>query len=141
MINKDEFDYLIKKNLVDMLGNGSFAFEIAGWSYDVYYNREAYKKFIAEMQSDKYKRFYNQYNRGQGSELIEKDNKPPKMDLESEQRQIDVVFEELEDEIKNIFSSKPIQNFTSKNHIKLSAIAEYSKAMEPLSKENIISLF
>lgn len=289
MINKTQFDYLIKKNLVDMLGNDSFGYEIAGRSYDVYYNREAYKKFIAEMQSAKYNKFYDQYNRGQGSELIEKGNKPPKMasvasssrfcylalrdvckqfstngniifehgckingvrgtgaqldaylpeeniyfevkcheifgnhentlsksywkllygrendfgfphaecpqitefqfklsdfgvekrkarfdvkqllchllgiasqkykntptklvflffkpkmDLESEQNQVDAVFEELKDEIKSIFSSKPIQNFTSKNNIKLSAIAEYSKVMEPLSKENIISLF
>ena len=288
MINKIQFDYLIKKNLVDMLGNDSFGYEIAGRSYDVYYNREAYKKFIAEMQSAKYNKFYDQYNRGQGSELIEKGNKPPKMasvasssrfcylalrdvckqfstngniifehgckingvrgtgaqldaylpeeniyfevkcheifgnhentlsksywkllygrendfgfphaegpqitefqfklndfgidkrkarfdikqllchllgiasqkdkntpvklvflffkpkmDLESEQNQVDAVFEELKDEIKSIFSSKPIQNFTSKNNIKLSAIAEYSKVMEPLSKENIIVL-
>lgn len=63
------------------------------------------------------------------------------MDLESEQNQVDAVFEELKDEIKRIFSSKPIQNFTSKNNIKLSAIAECSKVMEPLSKENVISLF
>lgn len=289
MINKIQFDYLIKKNLVDMLGNDSFGYEIAGRSYDVYYNREAYKKFIAEMQSAKYNKFYDQYNRGQGSELIEKGNKPPKMasvasssrfcylalrdvckqfstngniifehgckingvrgtgaqldaylpeeniyfevkcheifgnhentlsksywkllygrendfgfphaegpqitefqfklndfgidkrkarfdikqllchllgiasqkdksipaklvflffkpkmDLESEQIQVDAVFKELKDEIKSIFSSKPIHNFTSKNNIKLSAIAEYSKVMEPLSKENTISLF
>lgn len=288
MIDKDEFDYFIKKNLLDVLGNDSFGYEIAGRSYDVYYNKEAYKNFIAEMQSAKYNKFYNQYNRGQGSELIEKDNKPPKMasvasssrfcylalrdgckqfsnstniifehgckingvggtgaqldaylpeeniyfevkcheifdyhktslsksywkllygqendfgfpyaecpqitefqftlsdfgiekrkarfdikqllchllgiasqkdkntpvklvflffkpkmDLESEQNQVDAVFEELKDEIKSIFSSKPIQNFTSKNNIKLSAIAEYSKVMEPLSKENIIVL-
>ncbi len=289
MIDKDEFDYFIKKNLLDVLGNYSFGYEIAGRPYDVYYSREAYKKFIAEMQSTKYNKFYDQYNRGQGSELIEKDNKPPKMasvasssrfcylalrdgckqfgnsaniifehgckingvrgtgaqldaylpeeniyfevkcheifgyhktslsksywkllygqendfcfphaecpqitkfqfklsdfginkrkarfdvkqllchllgiasqkvkntpaklvflffkpkmDLESEQKQVDAVFEELKDEIKNIFSSQPIQNFTSKNNIKLSAIAEYSKVMEPLSKENIIILF
>lgn len=63
------------------------------------------------------------------------------MDLESEQRQIDAVFEEIKDEIKNIFSSKPIQDFISKNNIKLSAIAEYSKVMELLSKENTIVLF
>lgn len=289
MINNNKFDYFIKKNLVDMLGNDCFGYEIAGKSYDVYYNKEAYKKFIVEMQSDKYNKFYNQYNRGKGSELIEKDNRPPKMasvasssrfcylalrdgcnqfsnseniifehgckingvggagaqldayvpegniyfevkcheifgnhknvlsksywnllygrendfgfsyaecpeitefqfklsdfgiekrkvrfdikqflchllgiasqkdkgvpaqlvylffkpkmDLENEQIQVDEVFEELKDEIRNIFSSKPIQNFTSKNNIKLSAIAEYSKVMEPLSKENIIILF
>lgn len=288
MINKNRFDYFIKKNLVDVLGNNSFGYEMAGRSYDVYYNREAYKNFIAEMQSDKYNKFYNQYNRGKGSELIGTDNRPPKMasvasssrffylalrdgskqfsntgniifehgcrikgvqatanldaylpeeniyfevkchevfdnheislsksywkllygqendfgfpyaecpqitkfqfklsdfgiekrkarfdvkqllchllgiasqkdkntpvklvflffkpkmDLESEQNQVDAVFEELKDEIKSIFSSKPIQNFTSKNNIKLSAIAEYSKVMEPLSKKNTISLF
>lgn len=79
IIDKDEFDYLIKKNLLDMLGNDFFCYEIAGRTYDVYYNREAYKKFIAEMQSAKYNKFYNQYNRGKGSELIGTDNRPPKM--------------------------------------------------------------
>lgn len=289
MISKNKFDCFIKKNLVDVLGNDCFGYEIAGRFYDVYYNKEDYKKFIVEMQSDKYNKFYNQYNRGKGSELIEKGGRPPKMasvasssrfcylalrngckqfcnseniifehgckingvdgtgaqldayvpeeniyfevkcheifgnhknilsksywkllygeendfgfsyaecpetakfqfnmsdfgiekrkvrfdikqllchllgiasqkdkdvpaklvylffkpkmNLESEQIQIDEVFEELKDEIRNIFSSKPIHNFTSKNNIKLSAIAEYSTVMEPLSKENTIILF
>ncbi|WP_419516732.1 hypothetical protein [Megamonas funiformis] len=51
------------------------------------------------------------------------------------------VFEELQAEIKNIFSSKPIQIFISNNNIELSAIAEYAKVMEPLSKDNTIILF
>lgn len=65
----------------------------------------------------------------------------PKMDLETERIQVEKVFEELQAEIKNIFSSKPIQIFISNNNIELSAIAEYAKVMEPLSKDNTIILF
>lgn len=62
------------------------------------------------------------------------------MDLETERIQVEEVFEEFQDEIKNIFSSKPIQIFISNNNIELSAIAEYAKVMEPLSKDNTIIL-
>ena len=288
VISKNEFDYLIKKNLVDVIGNDCFGYEIADKSYDVYYNKEAYNKFISEMQNDKYNKFYNQYNRGKGSELKEKRNMPPKMasvasssrfcylalrdgykqfnnsediifehncrikgvnatanldayipkaniyfevkcheifshhsiylkksywnllygqendfgfsytkcpdldefkielcnfdikktkirfdikqflchlwgiasqkdkdvpaklvylffkpkmDLETKRIQVEEVFKELQDEIKNIFSSKSIQIFTSRNNIELSAIAEYAKVMETLSKDNTIILF
>lgn len=65
----------------------------------------------------------------------------PKMDLEIERIQVEKVFEELQAEIKNIFSSKPIQIFIRNNNIELSAIAEYVKVMEPLSKDNTIILF
>ncbi|WP_282927283.1 hypothetical protein [Megamonas funiformis] len=65
----------------------------------------------------------------------------PKMDLEIGRIQVEKVFEELQAEIKNIFSSKPIQIFISNNNIELSAIAEYAKVMEPLSKDNTIILF
>lgn len=79
MISKNEFDYFIKKNLVDVFGNDCFGYEIEDKSYDVYYNKEAYNKFISKMQNGKYNKFYNQYNRGKGSELKEKRNMPPKM--------------------------------------------------------------
>lgn len=64
----------------------------------------------------------------------------PKMDLEIRRIQVEKVFEELQAEMKNIFSSKPIQIFISNNNIELSAIAEYAKVMEPLSKDNTIIL-
>ena len=79
MISKNKFDYLIKKNLVDVFGNDCFGYEIEDKSYDIYYNKEAYNKFISKMQNGKYNKFYNQYNRGKGSELKEKRNMPPKM--------------------------------------------------------------
>lgn len=79
MISKNEFDCFIKKNLVDVFGNDCFGYEIEDKSYDVYYNKEAYNKFISKMQNGKYNKFYNQYNRGKGSELKEKRNMPPKM--------------------------------------------------------------
>ena len=287
MISKNEFDCFIKKNLVDVIGNDCFGYEIEDKSYDVYYNKEAYNKFISDMKTSKYNKFYNQYNHGKGSELKEKRNMPPKMasvasssrfcylalrdgykqfnnsediifehscrikgvnatanldayipkaniyfevkcheifsqhsiylkksywnllygqendfgfsyakcpdidefkielcnfgiaktkikfdikqflchlwgitsqkdkdvpaklvylffkpkmDLEFERIQVEKVFEELQAEIKNIFSSKPIQIFISNNNIELSAIAEYAKVMEPLSKDNTIIL-
>lgn len=288
MISKNEFDCFIKKNLVDVIGNDCFGYEIEDKSYDVYYNKKAYNKFISKMQNGKYNKFYNQYNRGKGSELKEKRNMPPKMasvasssrfcylalrdgykqfnnsediifehscrikginatanldayipkaniyfevkcheifsqhsiylkksywnllygqendfgfsyakcpdidefkielcnfgiaktkirfdikqflchlwgiasqkdkdvqaklvylffkpkmDLEIGRIQVEKVFEELQAEIKNIFSSKPIQIFISNNNIELSAIVEYAKVMEPLSKDNTIILF
>ena len=63
------------------------------------------------------------------------------MDSETKRIQVEEVFKELQDEIKTIFSSKSIQIFTSRNNIELSAIAEYAKIMEPLSKDNTIILF
>lgn len=287
MISKNEFDCFIKKNLVDVIGNDCFGYEIEDKSYDVYYNKKAYNKFISDMKTSKYNKFYNQYNHGKGSELKEKRNMPPKMasvasssrfcylalrdgykqfnnsediifehscrikgvnatanldayipkaniyfevkcheifsqhsiylkksywnllygqendfgfsyakcpdidefkielcnfgiaktkikfdikqflchlwgiasqkdkdvsaklvylffkpkmDLETERIQVEKVFEELQAEIKNIFSSKPMQIFISNNNIELSAIAEYAKVMEPLSKDNTIIL-
>ena len=245
MISKNEFDYLIKKNLVDVIGNDCFGYEIEDKSYDVYYNKEAYNKFISKMQNGKYNKFYNSEDiifehscrikgvnatanldayipkaniyfevkcheifsqhsiylkksywnllYGQKNDFgfsyakcldidefkielcdfgiaktkirfdikqflchlwgiaSQKDKDipaklvylffKPKMDLEFERIQVEKVFEELQAEIKNIFSSKPIQIFISNNNIELSAIAEYAKVMEPLSKDNTIILF
>lgn len=70
MISKNEFDCFIKKNLVDVIGNDCFGYEIEDKSYDIYYNKEAYNKFISKMQNGKYNKFYNQYNRGKGSEVM-----------------------------------------------------------------------
>ena len=41
MISKNKFDCFIKKNLVDVIGNDCFGYEIEDKSYDVYYNKEA----------------------------------------------------------------------------------------------------
>lgn len=65
----------------------------------------------------------------------------PKMDSSKEREKVEEVFDRLKDEINNVFFSNPIQNFTKKNNIKLSALVEYAKVMEPLKKENTISLF
>ena len=53
MISKNEFDGFIKKNLVDVIGNDCFGYEIEDKSYDIYYNKEAYNKFISKMQNGK----------------------------------------------------------------------------------------
>ena len=49
MISKNKFDYFIKKNLVDVFGNDCFGYEIEDKSYDIYYNKEAYNKFISKI--------------------------------------------------------------------------------------------
>ena len=59
MISKNEFDYFIKKNLVDVIGNDCFGYEIEDKSYDVYYNKEAYNKFISKMVDEKLGRTIN----------------------------------------------------------------------------------
>lgn len=64
----------------------------------------------------------------------------PKTDSDEDSRSIDEVFDLLQSEIKKIFNSKPIKSFTTKNNITLSAIAEFSEVMEPLTKENTIVL-
>ena len=65
----------------------------------------------------------------------------PKASTESQQQEIDEVFNELSKEIKTVFDSAPIQSFTKKNNIQLKAVAEYSDVMLPLTNENIIQLY
>lgn len=65
----------------------------------------------------------------------------PRLDSADEQREIDEVFCELQNEIMTIFNSPPIRNFTVKNNIQLTAVAEYAKIMERLSSQNMITLF
>ena len=64
----------------------------------------------------------------------------PKTDDSVTNSMIEDVFSNLATEVKAVFESKPIQNFTKKNKIKLRAIAEYSEKMEALTKENIVEL-
>ena len=54
------------------------------------------------------------------------------------QRQIEEVFKRLEDEIENLFDSSPIREFIKCNNIKIVAIAEFAKIMEPLRTQNMI---
>lgn len=65
----------------------------------------------------------------------------PKLESVSEQQEIDKVFCELQSEITTIFNSSPIQNFIKKNNITLTALAEYAKTTEKLSRENVVTLF
>jgi hypothetical protein len=64
----------------------------------------------------------------------------PKVSNKEEYDLIENIFDELKDEIESIFNSPPIKKFTNDNNIKLNAFAEYSMVMEPLTKDNIISL-
>ncbi len=64
----------------------------------------------------------------------------PKTDDGEASEKINQVFDELKEEIKNIFCSEPIKCFTEKNKIKLIAIAQHAEVMEELTNENIIYL-
>ena len=50
------------------------------------------------------------------------------------------IFDELKEEIKVIFDCKIIREFCKANNIELMAIAEESRVMEKLTKENKIDL-
>jgi len=65
----------------------------------------------------------------------------PKTKNDIDQKEIDKVFDDLQEEIITVFNSIPIQNFIKNNTIKLRAIAEYSDVMESLNNENVITLF
>ena len=64
----------------------------------------------------------------------------PKAKSESVQMEIDEIFDKLREEIVKIFNSAPVQQFVASNNIHLRAVAEYSEVMEPVSKNNIISI-
>lgn len=64
----------------------------------------------------------------------------PKTENIEYQKAIDEVFEDLIGEIELLFTSEPIQKFVEKNNIKLCAVAESAKIMEPLTKSNMIVL-
>ena len=66
--------------------------------------------------------------------------KPKTPNLE-QQSEIDRIFEELKDEIKNVFNNKSIQNFIRVNNIQLKAVAEYAEVMSSLTKDNMIILY
>ena len=64
----------------------------------------------------------------------------PKTDDIETSEKIKIVFDELKNEIENIFSSEPIKCFTEKNKISLTVAAEYAEVMEELTNKNIIYL-
>ncbi len=63
-------------------------------------------------------------------------------DVEDEQtkKEIKEFFDQLQGEIKAIFTSEPIVKFCKEKNISLSAIAEKSKTMETLTTENTVVL-
>lgn len=65
----------------------------------------------------------------------------PESDHAEIQKEIDSVFSDLKDEIYRIFKSEPIRYFCRLNDIKLWAIAEKSKVMEPLTKDNMMIIY
>ncbi|MDD6033657.1 MAG: hypothetical protein PUC47_09290 [Oscillospiraceae bacterium] len=80
-MTKEEFDGLIKKNLVAVLGDACFGYVLAK-KYPNYFSREAFAIFIDEMKSG-YHRAFCSYDAGKGSELKEQTGRygktPPKM--------------------------------------------------------------
>lgn len=64
----------------------------------------------------------------------------PKAKTNNKQKAIDEVFAILQDEILKIFDSAPIQRFVTSRNIHLRAIMEHSEIMEPLSRNNTITI-
>lgn len=64
----------------------------------------------------------------------------PKVKSDKRRKEIDEVFERLQDEVIKIFNSAPIQQFVTSAKIHLRAVAEYSEVMEALSDNNVITL-
>lgn len=65
----------------------------------------------------------------------------PVVDDEETAGEIKEVFDQLQSEIKAIFTSEPIVNFCKAKNISLSAIAEKSRIMETLTTENMVVLY
>lgn len=59
----------------------------------------------------------------------------------ADRKKTESLFLELRDEIRAIFTSEPIASFCRENQIELSAIAEHSRVMEDLTKENTVRLY
>ena len=64
----------------------------------------------------------------------------PKTSDEVINQKIDKIFDDLIDEINQIFTNKYICKFTAKHNITLKAVAEYSEIMESVTKAEIIDL-
>ena len=65
----------------------------------------------------------------------------PKTSSNSQQAEIDQLFDELKTEIETIFNSLPIKTFVKKNNIQLKAIAQCAEVVAPITTENIIYLY
>lgn len=61
----------------------------------------------------------------------------PKSTKSDEQKEIDEIFYTLKGEITAIFQSEPVRRFCTSNNIKLWAVAEQSRIMEPLTAANM----
>ena len=84
-MKKKDFDNIIKQNVINDLRKDCFGYKIKGKvdPYEYYYDNKTFDVFLGEMQTPKYKRFYDAYKDGDGSELEEKPGRygltPPKM--------------------------------------------------------------
>lgn len=65
----------------------------------------------------------------------------PKSTNTDEQKAIDEIFSNLQSEMTAIFQSEPIRKFCQSSNITLSAVAENSEIMEPLTAANMIQLY
>lgn len=82
MMDKKAFDEVIKSNLTKKEGEFSFGYDIQGKTYYHYYSNDAFRFFCSEMEKN-YEDAYEEYAKGKGSELKERDSRygtmPPKM--------------------------------------------------------------
>lgn len=84
-MKKEEFDNIIKENIAKRIGNNHFGYTVLETSktYNNYYNKQSFFKFIEDMKSSHYHKAFCAYCDGKGSELIEHMGRygklPPKM--------------------------------------------------------------
>lgn len=86
-MKKETFDSIIKKNLVEEYGKDQFGYKIieknTERNYENYYTEAAFNDFLETMASPKYKKYYESYAEGKGSELKRQKGRygemPPKM--------------------------------------------------------------
>lgn len=60
---------------------------------------------------------------------------------EAKQKEIDIIFDKLQDEIKTVFDNEYIKQFCGTNNITLKAYAEYSEVMDDLTEQNRVTLY
>lgn len=84
-MTKQEFDNIIKNNLMPTMKPRSFGYyvEETKKTYPDYFSNRAFGLFVGKMLSTEYKKYFDMYFSGKGSELLEHKSKygklPPKM--------------------------------------------------------------
>lgn len=82
MIKKEEFDNIIKENVIKKYGQSVLGYktdETEDKIYENYYNASEFDCFLNDMKASPYSEIYRSYHGGNGGELVSHGKKPPKM--------------------------------------------------------------